>query len=144
MPATPEECAQELLEVVPTVMTHIRTQMRSRRTPDLTIPQFRTLVFVERNTDASLSDVAEHLGLTLPSTSKLVDDLLKNGLMTREEHPVDRRRIKLAVTSQGLKILEVSRKGTLAYLAEKLGDTSVDELEAIVKAAQALRLVFKK
>ena len=64
MVATTEECARELLEVVPLVMRDIRTQMRSERTPDLTVPQFRTMLFIDRNMGASLSEVAEHIGIT--------------------------------------------------------------------------------
>ncbi len=139
---TTEECARELLEVVPLVMRDIRAQMRSRRTPDITVPQFRTLAFVDRNAGSSLSDVANHMGLALPSMSKLADDLLKKGLITREEQPADRRRVKLAVTSRGLSILETSRKGTLASLSEKLAGISADDKAAIAEVMQTLRSVF--
>ncbi len=144
MTATTEECARELLEVVPLVMRDIRAQMRSKRTPDLTVPQFRTMVFVNRNSGSSLSEVADHIGITLPSASKLVDDLIKNDLMKREEHPADRRRVRLAVTRRGLTILQASRKATLTYLEEKLCETNSDEREAIVKAMKAMRSAFQK
>jgi len=123
-------------------MRDIRTEMRSRRTAELNVPQFRTLLFVSRNTGSSLSQVADHIGLTLPSTSKLVDDLIKGDLMTRQEHTADRRRVSLAVTARGLTLLEASRKGTLAYLADKLEGISGAERETILKAMKALRNVF--
>jgi DNA-binding MarR family transcriptional regulator len=140
--SSPEECARELLDVVPLIMRDIRSQMRSLRATDLSVPQFRTLIFVNNNAGASLSEVADHMGLTPPSTSKLVDDLIKKGMMTRQEHSVDRRRVSLAVTPRGVAVFEVSRRGTLKYLAEKLGRTRVDECEAIVKAMKAMRQVF--
>lgn len=139
---SPQECARELLDVVPLIMRDIRTEMRSRRTAELNVPQFRTLLFVSRNTGSSLSQVADHIGLTLPSTSKLVDDLIKGDLMTRQEHTADRRRVSLAVTARGLTLLEASRKGTLAYLADKLEGISGAERETILKAMKALRNVF--
>jgi ABC-2 type transport system ATP-binding protein len=140
---TPEECARELLETVPTIMQDIKTQMRSHRTPDLTIPQFRTLVYADRNPGTSLSDLAEHLGLTLPSTSKLVDDLLKRGFITREEHPIDRRRLKLALTVRGIEILDASRTATLAYFAKKLVNTSASDRAAIIQAMNTMHLVLQ-
>jgi DNA-binding MarR family transcriptional regulator len=139
---SPQECARELLDVVPLIMRDIRTEMRSRRTAELTVPQFRTLLFVSRNTGSSLSQVADHIGLTLPSTSKLVDDLIKGDLMTRQEQTADRRRVSLAVTARGFTLLEASRKGTLAYLADKLEGISGAEKETILKAMKALRNVF--
>ncbi len=139
---TTEECAREILDTIPLIMRDIRAQMRNRRTHDLTVPQFRALAFVDRNSGASLSDVSNHLGLALPSTSKLVDDLLKKSLLTREEQPTDRRRVKLAVTRRGLSILEISRKGTLEALSEKIEGVNADERANIASALQTLRLVF--
>jgi len=137
-----DEAARELLEVVPVIVKDIRSQMRSRRSPDLTVPQFRTLAFVDRNKDTSLSAVANHMGLTLPSTSKLVDGLITRGMLTREDNPADRRRVKLGVTNHGLIILETSRQGTLTYLAEKIANINPEDREVIVKAMNALRPVF--
>ena len=137
-----DEAARELLEVVPVITKDIRSEMRSRRSPDLTVPQFRTLAFVDRNEGASLSAVANHMGLTLPSTSRLVDVLIARGMLTREDNPADRRRVKLGVTNHGLTILETSRRGTLTYLAGKLASLSAEDREIIVKAMKALRSVF--
>jgi DNA-binding MarR family transcriptional regulator len=142
MTVTPEESARELLEVVPIVMREIRSQMRSRGSLDLTVPQFRTLAFVNRNKGSSLCEVADHMGLTPPSASTLVDGLIERSMMTREEHPDDRRRVRLAVTSRGQAILEASTRGTMTYLAKKLNSISADDREVIVKAMETLRSVF--
>ncbi len=142
MITTSEQAAHELLEVVPAVMKELRTEMRSRRTPDLTVPQFRTLAFVDHNKGTSLSAVANHMGLTLPSTSRLVDVLISRGMLTREDNPADRRRVKLDVTAHGLGILETSRRGTLTYLTGKIASLSAEDKEVIVKAMKAMRSVF--
>jgi DNA-binding MarR family transcriptional regulator len=142
MPVTPEESARELLEVVPIVMREIRYQMRSRGSLDLTVPQFRTLTFVNRNEGSSLSEVASHMGLTPPSTCRLVDGLIARGMMTRQDHTTDRRRVRLTVTPRGLTILEASRQGALAYLADKLRGVAAPDREVIVKTMETLRAVF--
>ncbi len=137
-----DKAARELLEVIPVIMKDIRSEMRSRRPHDLTVPQFRTLAFVDRNEGASLSAVANHMGLTLPSTSRLVDGLIARGMLTREDNPADRRRLKLGVTNHGLTILETSRRGTLTYLANKIASLSAEDMEVIAKAMKAMRSVF--
>ena len=142
MPMNPEESASELLEVVPIIMRDIRSEMRSRRSPDLTVPQFRTLVFVNRNEGSSLLEVATFMGLTPPSASRLVDILISRGLMTREEHPSDRRRVKLGVTRRGHTVLENCTRGTLAHLSDKLSCVGAEDREVIVRAMQTLRSVF--
>lgn len=137
-----EESARELLEVVPVVMREIRSQMRNTASKYLTVPQFRALSFVDRNSGSALSDLATVMGLTLPSASRLVDGLISRGLMVREEHPVDRRRIRLTVTRQGLSILNGSRMETLSYLSKKIKVVDDGDRETIVRAMRVLQKVF--
>ena len=142
MTLSPKEAAHQLLEVIPVVMREIRSEMRSRRSPDLTVPQFRTLSFVNRNVGSSLLQVAYHLGLTPPSSSKLVDGLISRNMMKREDHPNDRRRVKLTVTHLGEQILEASRQDALTYLSAKLSTINADDRETIVKAMNVLQPIF--
>ena len=142
MATTPNVCAQEILEVVPQVMRAIRAELRRHRTADLSVPQFRTLAFIDRNANASLSDVTEHIGLTLPSISKIVDGLVTRKLVTRQTDPTDRRRMTLALTRSGQTALEVSRAATRACLAESLATLTDAERATVVKAMDALRPVF--
>jgi DNA-binding MarR family transcriptional regulator len=124
------------------VMRSIRTEMRSHRGPDLTLPQFRALVYLSRRQGSSLSDVAEHLGLTAPSTSVMVDGLVSRGLVARQVHPDDRRRVILALTPAGQAAMESAHEMTENRLAERLEDLPEPERAAIVQAMQALVAVF--
>jgi DNA-binding MarR family transcriptional regulator len=137
-----EESARKLLEVVPIIMQDIRSEMRRRRSLDLTVPQFRVLAFVNRNEGCSLWEVASHVGLTPPSTSRLVDNLIERSLMTRADHPDDRRRVRLAVTAYGGTILQTSTNETVSYLARKLSGVDAKGREVIDEAVEALRTIF--
>ena len=94
-----DTCAHQLMDTAPQIMQAIRVEMRRGRGSDISIPQFRTLAFIQRNPDSSLSNLAEHLGLTLPSVSKLVDGLVKQELVIRQESTEDRRRLTLELTT---------------------------------------------
>jgi DNA-binding MarR family transcriptional regulator len=142
MATSPDGCAQEILDVVPVVMRTIRAELRRHRMADLSVPQFRTLAFIDRQTDASLSDVAEHIGLTLPSMSKIVDGLVTRKLVTRQTARDDRRRMTLALTARGLTALQTSRAATRACLAEDLAALSDRQRDTIAQAMEILRLVF--
>ncbi len=142
MTTSSDTCAQEILEVVPSVMRTIRAEMRRHRTADLSVPQFRTLAYIDRNVDASLSDVAEHIGLTLPSMSKIVDGLVTRKLVTRQTAPDDRRRMTLALTARGQTALQTSRAATRACLAEDLAVLNDRQRETIVQALSSLRPIF--
>ena len=142
MTTSSDACAQEILEVVPVVMRTIRAELRRHRAADLSIPQFRTLAFIDRNVDASLSDVAEHIGLTLPSMSKIVNGLVTRKLVIRQTAREDRRRMTLALTTRGQTALQLSREATRACLAEDLAALSDRQRATIAQAMEILRPVF--
>ncbi|HZQ05576.1 MAG TPA: MarR family winged helix-turn-helix transcriptional regulator [Anaerolineae bacterium] len=142
MKATPEHVAAQVVEVVPLVMRSIREHMRKHRQSDLTVTQFRTLGFIDRNAGASLSDVADHIGLALPSMSKLIDGLVRRKLVVREFDTIDRRRVTLSLTARGRSILETARSETRAVMTQTLASLERNELETILAAMQVLRPLF--
>jgi DNA-binding MarR family transcriptional regulator len=136
------ECAREMLEVVPMIMRAIRSQMRSHRTPDLSVPQFRTLAFLGHRQGASLSEVAEHIGLTRPSASKLIDGLVARSLVSRKGSPVDRRRIKLALTKEGRVTLRAAWSAAQAHLANRVAALPSGEQAIVGQAMRTLSSLF--
>ena len=136
-----DECARQILEAVPLVMCAIRTEMRSHRGSDLSVPKFRVLIFLNRNEGASLSDIAEHMGLTLPSMSKMIDGLARQ-LVTSRMDPGDRRRVSLAPTALGRTAMQSAYKATESRLAERLAWLPASERRTILKAMQVLESIF--
>lgn len=142
MPPLLTECAAQVLETTPLIVRSIRHEMRSRRSSDLSVPQFRALAFVHNSHEPSLSDLAEHLGLTLASTSKLADGLVKKKLVQRAQSSTDRRRLTLTLTRQGEAIYQTSRTGTQAHLSKLLSRLSQEELSIVKQAFEYLHPIF--
>jgi DNA-binding MarR family transcriptional regulator len=136
-------CAEEILEVVPAVMRAIRSEMRKNRGADLSIPQFRALIFVRRKSGASLSEVADHLGLTLPSTSALIEGLVQRGLVSRRPVEQNRRQIQLELTEMGRPLLEDAIRHSRDSIAKRLTVLSDAERETIGRSMELLRTVFQ-
>ena len=136
------ECAGQILEVVPLVMLAIRTEMRSHRASDLSVPQFRVLVYLHRHEGASPSDIAEYMGLTRPSMSKMIDGLVARRLVTRQMDPGDRRRVSLAPTALGRRAMQSAYQATEARLAERLAALPAPERGLILDAMKVLASVF--
>ena len=137
-----EQRAREILDTVPVVMRKIRKELRKGGARVLTVPQFRTLAFVNRRKGASLSEAAEHIGLTLPSVSTLVDGLVSRGYVTRKTQPDDRRRMNLVLTDRGEATLRVAREGALAEMSRRLRDMSPSERGVVMRAMRTLRELF--
>lgn len=142
--ATAEDCAREVLEVVPAVMRPIRHHMRSHRGEGLSIPQFRSLCFVGSCDGASLSAVAEHLDLSLPTVSRLVNGLVERGYMQRRTGADDRRHVSLSLRARGRVVMSEARKATQEFLAAKFDRLDPERREALVTAMRALRETFER
>lgn len=142
MRSTVGECAHEILDGVPMVFRVIRTELRKYGAKEMSVPQYRTLAFVYRNEGASLSEVCDHIGLTLPTMSALVDGLVARGLVNRRTDREDRRRMTLTLTEPGRARLQSARAATMAYLEERLRQLSASDRATITLAMRMLRELF--
>lgn len=140
--AKPDECAKQVLNVIPSVMQALRREMRKGRRPELSIPQFRTLAFAYCQPGGSLSQAAEHVGFTLPAMSKLVDGLVVRGILNRQTCKDDRRRLGLTLTPAGRSLLMAARKAAQAKLTKMLSGLSAQDCKVVIEAMQVLRGVF--
>ncbi|UYN90993.1 MAG: winged helix-turn-helix transcriptional regulator [Anaerolineales bacterium] len=134
--------ASEVLETIPMVMRIIRRNFRARRDPDLSLPEFRALAYINRNPGCALNELAEFVGVEAPAASKLVESLVQRGLAKREAHAGDRRRVQLSVLPKGQKSIQIVREHTREFLTEQLAHLSSKEQEAVVEAMHILKDAF--
>jgi DNA-binding MarR family transcriptional regulator len=141
-PACPDRCAPEILDALPPVMRFVRKHMRSHRTKGLSLPQFRTLALLRSVPSANLSAVAEFLGASLPTASRIVSGLVAKGLVEREEHADDRRQLELVLTNRGSATVESAHRATRDELSRELQNLSPQQRATLVKGMSALRSLF--
>src|SRR5579883_3335995 len=123
---TAEQCAGLVMENIPPIMRFVRAEMRRHGAPGFSMPQFRALAFLSHHPGASLSSVADHLGVTLATASTIADRLVRHGLVTRALHPHERRRLTLNLTGRGSQILQQARDATRLCMAGMLADLTPD------------------
>jgi DNA-binding MarR family transcriptional regulator len=142
-PANPaQECAHAVMQTVPVVMRAIRTEMRRNGAPLLSIPQVRTLAYLHRSPGSCLFPLAEHLGVTRPTASTIVERLVRRGMVSRAEDPRERRRVVLRLTPLGLQHFRRTRRATQEWMATVLSRLSEADLRRITKGITALRVSF--
>jgi DNA-binding MarR family transcriptional regulator len=140
--ASAASCAQHVLEVVPAVMRVIRQEMRRKTAAEMSVVQFRALALSDYRGGASVSELAEHIGLTMPSASKLIDGLVRRGYLRRRPDSTDRRKSILVATARGARAVELARRTTAKHLSGLLEAVPPEQLGAIEDAMSALRTVF--
>jgi DNA-binding MarR family transcriptional regulator len=101
---------------------------------DLTVAQMRGLFVLDIADHAlALTELAPRMGLSVAAAGRAVDGLVRHGLVSRSEDPVDRRVKRLALTGDGRATLErinAARLVGLRRFAETLGDAERDALAA--------------
>ncbi|GAA2057444.1 hypothetical protein GCM10009839_78600 [Catenulispora yoronensis] len=71
---------------------------------DLTVPQFATLMMLDRRPGMSVAEVARACGTTRQAANEMVAGLQAHGLVVRSPHPTDRRAHQLHATEAGLEL----------------------------------------
>jgi len=134
--------ARELLDAVPPIMRTIRKKWRKGPICGVTNPQFRILMFIPQKPGASLQEVAHHLGLTSPTISTTVDELVSSQLVFREPSTEDRRKITLTLTSEGQKTLEEVFDHSRKHLEAYLSPLTPEERTTVFQALKLLGSLF--
>ena len=135
------ECAKEVLESIPPVVWFMRRQMRSHR-GGLSLAQFRSLVRASRQPAATLTDIAEHLGASLPTTSRIVTGMVQKGLIVRRSCRWDRRQVLLDLSPRGKAVLQTARKATQQRMELELQRLSGPDQATVVAAMEILKGIF--
>lgn len=139
---SPRQTAALVIDNVPLLMRLLRAKFREKRAGELSMAEFRTLAFVDSNRGTSLSKAAGHIGLSLPSMSKLVDSLVSQELLTRCTHGVDRRRICLGLTPAGKRELDEAYRHTESFFAGKFAELTSEQRSQLAESINTLKRLF--
>jgi long-chain acyl-CoA synthetase len=117
---------------------------------DLTPSQYRVLMFLADGTSQA-SVMADHLAVSRPSVTAVVDGLVARGLVDRRHDDRDRRRVGHTITAEGLSLLaqaDASLNQTLEEVLEYSPSpasrrTALDGLAAWAEALDGYRAARK-
>ncbi len=148
--AVPANKAEIIKEIVG--LQQRATKMIGRFAPEswmnlsLTIAQLKSLFFISNEGRTNFKRLAEALGVTPPSVTGIVDKLVEQGLLSRQENPDDRRVLWLETTPKAEALINELRaskaslfSAILAHMDDKELAGLVDSLGALVRAGEAYR-----
>jgi DNA-binding MarR family transcriptional regulator len=72
----------------------------------ITMPQFWVLEYLSRGNGQLMGEIADFLGVSRPATTGLIDRLIGQELVRREDIPDDRRTVKINITAKGRQIVQ--------------------------------------
>jgi DNA-binding MarR family transcriptional regulator len=127
---SPELVASELRPVLLRLARELRKETEQL---GVTARQATLLWLVKRSPGLSLAELAAEEGISPPALSGHVD------LLQRVRSSEDRRRVGLALTEDGAKLLRRVRARRTTWLTTRLGTLEPGEVEAIADAIPALQ-----
>ncbi len=107
----------------------------------ITSSQFHTIRRISQR-DTSVSALADCMHVSRPNISRVVDELVQNGLVNRKRDPDDRRNIQLSLTDTGEKLIKDLNKKNVRILAEQFSILSDEELHTLLSALVSLKKVI--
>jgi DNA-binding MarR family transcriptional regulator len=128
-----QEATTELLEVVNLVTQMFWADLR-RSDHAIELTQWATLRRINRS-PCTMSELARHKGVGLPTMSKSIEMLVRKGWVERWVDKTDRRQTLVRLTSDGRRVLADSR----AHLEELL-DQRLSKLTTVERSATASQL----
>jgi DNA-binding MarR family transcriptional regulator len=115
-----------------------RELRREARAVGISPEQVSLLVAVKYTPGIGIRDLATHERISAPALTKHIDRLARDGLVVRTPSPSDKRRIGVALTDEGQRMLRRVRSRRTAWLATRLRGLDPDELAAVVAAIEPL------
>lgn len=98
---------------------------------NLTTAQLKSLFFIANQASTNSRRLASALGVTPSNVTGIVDRLVEQGLVIRQENPDDRRVLLLQATEKGESILTDLRERRTTHLAEALARLGEGELSTV-------------
>ena len=99
---------------------------------DLTLAQWRALVVTVRHDGVRVGELAAHLGMSVPSASRLVRRIETRGLVIARRAENDRRATNVWLTADGRRLVEAVVGRRRALIGRALGDGTDARAEAAV------------
>ena len=134
-PTTDTALASELRSTVMRLARRLRNQ-RSETT--LTLGRLAALGTIARHGPLTPGELAAHERVQPPSMTRIISALEEAGLVTRTDHPTDRRQVLVALSPAGQAMIRDDRRRRDAWLAQRMRELDADDLAVLRRAAAVL------
>jgi DNA-binding MarR family transcriptional regulator len=100
-----------------------------------------TLRYIQEKGQPDMQAVAEYLRIKSPSATRLINALVSDGLLKRVPDAADRRRILLALTPSGMRLLDTTTRKRAEAFARVIEPLSAGDRKEF---ARLLRIIIRR
>lgn len=121
----------------------VRIVRRDQHSDLISPPRLSALATIVRTGPLSLSALAAAEQVRAPTMSRIVEELVQEGLVIRETPPADRRSVRISPTEAGKSLLERAGKQRVGALTKRLDTLAESEKRALLRAVELLERVTR-
>ncbi|MFC1667797.1 MarR family winged helix-turn-helix transcriptional regulator [Chlamydiota bacterium] len=136
--------SDELIRLMPRFIKGIfreRTDVLGKGT--ITLPQFLTLDFLDKNEPLKMKVIANELSISLPAATGLIDRLVGMEMVKRGQDTQDRRVIYITLTKRGKKAVNNVRNTRRKVIENVFGKLTVSERTHYMKIVKKLVTILE-
>ncbi|BCR06093.1 MarR family transcriptional regulator [Desulfuromonas versatilis] len=111
---------------------------------DLSYNQYKTLLTIADREGCSLGDLARELEVAMSSASQMVDRLVGQGLLHREQDAGNRRQVVIRLTGQGQSLIEELQRGILKGYQQVMNRLGEQDQEELVRSFETIARILGK
>jgi DNA-binding MarR family transcriptional regulator len=101
---------------------------------EVTLTQYRTLVVLASRGTQNMAELAEAVGVTPATATRMCDRLVKKKLVVRRAERDDRRQVRLSLSQAGLELVATVTDRRREEIERIVGTVPEDEREVLVNA----------
>jgi len=150
---TERQTLDEPLEIAPNqesavalrlAITRTSRRLRQEADSDLSPTAMAALASIERHAPVTPTKLAEIERVKRPTITRVINNLLEAGVISRSPDPEDGRSCRLNMTEEGTARLAEHRFRKSAYLARLLDSLPAEDVETLDRAAQILERALEE
>jgi DNA-binding MarR family transcriptional regulator len=136
---SPQELIEDILKMSENIYNAIPLDLPPEwLNSDLTVAQLRVLLVLQAQGPSRMSDVASVIGVTLPTATGVVDNLVRKKFVVRENDPQDRRLVICRLSDQGHELINKMWKSGRFQMKNMLDGLTPGQLEKAREVARML------
>jgi DNA-binding MarR family transcriptional regulator len=110
--------------------------LRELEEQEITLSQLHALTYVGERRGCSIGEIADGLDVTHPAAVRMVDRLVKKGLVTRSVSPLDHRQAEIQITAGGRDLVHRIGRERSDRLARVLERMTAEERHGLIRGLE--------
>ena len=142
--SSPAQEVREVADRLHSAAIHLLRRVRVRDgEPGLSPPRLSALSVVVVAGPITVGALAAAEQVRSPTMTRIVDGLVRDGLVLREPHPDDGRSVQVRATATGKLVLTRGRARRLEELGSRLAALDPDDIRTLARAAELMEQVAR-